>query len=200
MTKNYHFKGDGEMNVRELEPYRDKIEEMKEKGVCNEDIAKIYHCADMTICRFLRKQVKNFEKKCVICGKKFTPRTSRNVTCSRECGHERAKQMKRELYRKKKGGVVEAHISYQTSQKVTEALSHEDKVKYRLIREYSFDDNCGLIEYTEKGRSPKWIARFFMREIQSVEDQIADLRKSGKYERIRKLMQTAMDNPEVMRW
>ena len=77
---------------------------------------------------------------------------------------------------------------------------HEDKVKYRLIREYSFDDNCGLIEYTEKGRSPKWIARFFMREIQSVEDQIADLRKSGKYERIRKLMQTAMDNPEVMRW
>jgi hypothetical protein len=39
-----------------------------------------------------------------------------------------------------------------------------------------------------------------MREIKSVEDQLADMRKSGKYERIRKVMQTARDNPQVARW
>ena len=183
-----------------LKPHKKEIEDMRASGETYDNIGKIYGYCGHTIRDFLKVDMQNMERVCAVCGKKFVPKTNRNIVCSKECCHKRRRQLQRELYRKKKGGVVEAQINYQTPQKVTEALSHEDKVKYRLIREYSFDDNTDLIRYTEEGRSPEWIAKFFMREIKSVEDQLADLRESGKYERIRNIMQIARDNPQVARW
>ena len=183
------------MNVRELEPYRDKIEEMKEKGVCNEDIAKMYHCTDMTICRFLRKQAKNFEKKCVICGKKFTPRTSRNVTCSRECGHERAKQMKRELYRKNRetGNTELKQINGCVSRKRRDALQYEEKDGFGLIRPYTFDSDRMLIEDMDKNRTPEWMADLYLRDTDDIRRRLKYLVESGRAEKIRGVMEKARE-------
>jgi len=143
---------------------------------------------------------KTYEGTCAICGKVFAKKHGNQKTCSKECAHKRKRQLQRSLRERKANGEVKERINYNTPQWVLEALSPEDKIKYKLIRPYSFDDNCDLIEYADKGKSPQWIAKFFMREIKSVEDQLADMRKSGKYERIRKVMQTARDNPQVARW
>ena len=143
---------------------------------------------------------KTYEGTCAICGKVFAKKHGNQKTCSKECAHKRKRQLQRSLRERKANGEVETKINFNTPQWVLEEMSPEDKEKYGLTRDYSFDSNCSLVEYTDKGKSPQWIAKFFMREIKSVEDQLADLRKSGKYERIRNIMQIARDNPQIARW
>ncbi len=56
------------------------------------------------------RQIANSKKICVQCSKGFAPRISAQVCCSKECGNERRKELKRKYRSEKKNNAVKIEI------------------------------------------------------------------------------------------